>query len=77
MRVFYCLWADRCIDQVFGTTMLTYHNRLAPVLAGRRNLGQRSLEIAAWCHDTDQEAEAALLRQLQKIIRVPNLTADR
>src|SRR5450755_110271 len=44
--VFYCLWDDRASAQGRGTLSLTYGNRLAPVLAGLRNPGQRSLEIA-------------------------------
>src|ERR1035438_8988110 len=30
LHVFYCLWEDRAYTQSFGTTMMTYANRLAP-----------------------------------------------
>jgi hypothetical protein len=66
--VFYCLWDDRSTAQGFATMSLTYGNRLAPVLAGLRNPGQRSLEIAVTGPDTAADAEAALRAQLQKLI---------
>jgi len=36
VHVFYCLWEDRADAQSFRTTKMSYANRLAPVLAGRR-----------------------------------------
>ena len=47
---------------------LTYGNRLAPVLAGLRNPGQRSLEIAVAGPDNATEAEVALRTELEKLI---------
>jgi hypothetical protein len=70
LHVFYCLWEDRADAQSFRTTTMTYANRLAPVLAGRRNSGQRSLEVAIWGIADHQEAEAALARELQTLIKV-------
>jgi len=70
VHVFYCLWEDRADEQSFSTTSLSYANRLAPVLAGRRNSGQRSLEIALWGMGDSAEAESALARELEKLIRV-------
>jgi exosortase len=67
--VFYCLWDDRASAQGRGTLSLTYGNRLAPVLAGLRNPGQRSLEIALTGDLEATQAEAALQNQLQKIIQ--------
>jgi len=69
-HVFYCLWDDAGVDQSFQTESLTYQSRLAPVLAGRRNSGQRSLEIAVWGIAEATEAQAALQRQLQQLIKV-------
>ena len=66
--VFYCLWDDRATAQGFKTMSLTYGNRLAPVLAGLRNPGQRSLEIAVSGPETAAEAEAALRAELNKLI---------
>jgi exosortase/archaeosortase family protein len=48
IHVFYCLWEDRADTQDFKTASLTFANRLRPVMAGRRNSGQRSLEVAIW-----------------------------
>ena len=70
LHVFYCLWEDRANAQSFRTTMMTYGNRLAPVLAGRRNSGQRSLEVAVWGIADQEAAEAALTRELEKLIKL-------
>ena len=76
--VFYCLWDDRASVQGRGTLSLTYGNRLVPVLAGLRNPGQRSLEIALTGNLEAPQAEAALQSQLEKIISSGpvNLPAD-
>ena len=66
--VFYCLWDDRASAQGFETMELTYGNRLAPVLAGQRNPGQRSLEIAVSGPANAAEAEAAVRAELEKLI---------
>jgi exosortase/archaeosortase family protein len=66
--VFYCLWDDRTSAQGRGTLALTYGNRLAPVLAGLRNPGQRSLEIALTGNLDATQAETALQNQLKKTI---------
>jgi hypothetical protein len=68
LHVFYCLWEDRASVQSFSTTTMTYANRLAPVLAGRRNSGERSLEVAIWGIPDAQDAEAALARELEKLV---------
>jgi exosortase len=67
--VFYCLWDDRTSAQGRGTLTLNYGSRLAPVLAGLRNPGQRSLEIALTGNLDAAQAEAAFQHQLQKIIQ--------
>jgi exosortase len=67
--VFYCLWEDRARDQSFQTTHLTYGNRLEPVLEGRRNVGQRSLEIVVQGTSDLESAERALVRQLDKMVK--------
>jgi hypothetical protein len=70
VHVFYCLWEDRANAQYFRTTSMSYANRLAPVLAGRRNPGQRSLEIAISGITDQGEADAALTRKLESLIKV-------
>jgi hypothetical protein len=66
--VFYCLWDDRASTQGFQTMGLTYGNRLASVLAGLRNPGQRSLEIAVTGPASAAEAEADLKTELKKLV---------
>jgi exosortase len=70
LRVFYCLWEDRMLgrDRGFGPTSLSYRNRLEPVLAGQRNLGQRSVELAIWGIDDQAQAEQAVIEQLEQIL---------
>jgi hypothetical protein len=68
--VFYCLWDDRVSAQGFATMSLTYGNRLAPVLAGLRNPGQRSLEIAVTGPASAAGAKAAVRAELEKILTV-------
>jgi exosortase/archaeosortase family protein len=67
--VYYCLWDDRAGAQGFETMSLTYGNRLASVLAGLRNPGQRSLEIAVSGPDNAAEAGTAVREELEKLIK--------
>ena len=66
--VFYCLWDDRASAQGFEMMGLTYGKRLAPVLAGQRNPGQRSLEITLVGPDNVADAEVALRAKLGKLV---------
>jgi hypothetical protein len=66
--VFYCLWDDRSSAQGFTTLGLNYGNRLAPVLVGLRNPGQRSIEIAVTGVDDIAAAETAVRAELEKLI---------
>lgn len=68
-HVFYCLWEDRAADRGLETRSLTYGHRLAAVLAGRRNRGQRSLEIAVGGIGTLQMAEPLLSQTLSNLVR--------
>lgn len=70
VRVFYCLWEDRSWCRTFDAAWLSYRQRLAAVLKGQRNSGQRSLELAVWGTATQQEAEAALEPVLGQLIVV-------
>ena len=73
LHVFYCLWEDRTDFQSFRPTHLTYANRLTAALAGRRNGGQRSMELAVDGIEDAIEVEAALERELTKIIIIDGL----
>ena len=77
MHVFYCLWEDRSPIQAFDTMALSYKNRLEPVLAGRRNSGQRSLELALWGCEDSQQAETEFRRQLTSLIRPEPVAGNR
>jgi len=70
LHVFHCLWEERLPDQGFAAAGLTYGSRLAPVLAGRRNTGQRELQIAVWGIEDAAAAEAAVRQELEKLIVV-------
>ena len=76
LHVFYCLWEDRANAQSFAATEMNYASRLAPVLVGRRNSGQRSLEVAIWGIADEGEAEAALGRELDKLIKLEKPQRD-
>ena len=68
MFVAYCLWEDRASTREFSQFLLTRYARFAPVLAGQRNLGQRSLEIGITGVNDFSEGRAALQTLLEKII---------
>ena len=68
--VFYCLREDQARGDAFTTESLTYASRWGAVWAGRRNLGQRSLEVAIWGLADATTAEAALQKHLAAIITV-------
>jgi hypothetical protein len=67
--IFYCLWDDRAGLQGFERMELTRFNRLAAVLAGVRNVGQRSLEIAITGPRNARVAEITLCAELGKLIQ--------
>lgn len=68
--VFYCLWDDRVSRQGFETMSLTYDNRLAPVLQGLRNPGQRSLEMTVTGVADAAAAKDAAQEELEKLVIV-------
>jgi len=70
LNVFYCAWSDRRPARPFGACWLSYRNRLAPVLAGERNLGQRSLELAVRGVANQEEAETAVRSALDQLIEI-------
>ena len=69
--IFYCLWNDRLNAPGTGATYLSlFGNKLAPVLAGLRASGQRSLELAVSGVNSTGEAESAVREELKKILVV-------
>jgi hypothetical protein len=71
-RVFYCLWEDRAAKQNFAPELLSYRKRMLSILEGRRNSGQRSIELALWGAVNDSQAENALRTVLPEIITMVN-----
>ena len=49
----------------------SYLARAEPVLAGLRNPGQRSIEIAIWDSNSGADIEELLRRELQSLIVTP------
>ena len=66
--VAYCLWEDRAARREFSTALLGWSNRLAPALAGQRNLGQRSLEIAVSGVSDLAAAQTAVQNLLDELV---------
>jgi exosortase len=70
--VFYCLWQDRLKS---GEKLRMRDNwdghllGLESVLLGERNLGQQTLEIVIFGYDSSEQAEDALRRQMENLIR--------
>jgi exosortase/archaeosortase family protein len=70
-HVFYCLWQDNLdTQQLESDEILSWGSRLANVRAGKRNLGQRSLELVVWGLSDERQAEAAFHQQLNQLVRV-------
>jgi exosortase len=72
VNVLYCIREDRSGVGDYSPPRSTWCQRLAPVLAGRRNSGQRSLELAVWGIADESEARKQLLEQMQRIVRMEN-----
>jgi hypothetical protein len=70
VHVLYCIREDCCFEQSDLAQDSAWRQRLAPILAGRRNCGQRSLELAVWGLGDEIQAKEALMRQLQGIVRL-------
>ncbi|MEY2480294.1 MAG: hypothetical protein QOI04_1221 [Verrucomicrobiota bacterium] len=71
LHVFYCYWDGR---SSYGNAAAaqeedwTATGRLRAAWKGRRDVGTQMLELAVWGYENDNEANAALLQQLEKII---------
>lgn len=67
--VLYFLWQDRPAGQGFETEPLTWRSRLAAVMAGLRNTGQRSLELALWTGTMEEaDARVALENECRQLV---------
>lgn len=70
LRAYYCLWADRTAAQESSSVSLTYARRWQAVREGRRNLGQRSLEVAFWTCADAAETDALMAALLAELVQV-------
>ena len=70
-HVFYCLWQDssKGVARPRIWDPWTRFARLESVFLGERNLAQQTLEIVIFGYATSQEAEGALRRQMENLIR--------
>jgi len=75
LYIFFCLWEDGSEKQT-GFAKTKYHDRLRSVLAGRRGLGQQTLEIIVGGYPSFDAAEQAVRARLPGLIKVENHTAD-
>jgi exosortase len=72
LYVFFCLWQDGSKGVVQGRIrdVWTRFARLESALLGERNLGQQTLEIVISGYDSPEEAQGALRRELEGMIRI-------
>jgi len=70
IHVFYCLWSDRISLQKEPLVAKgPYASRIFQVMAGKRNLGQKVLEIVLQGPDSSEEAVAMLKQQLPNLVQ--------
>ena len=72
LHVFYCYWDTRSSYESTKSAELedwTARGRLRAALNGRREIGAQMLELVVWGYENDEDANAALQRQLAQIIR--------
>jgi hypothetical protein len=70
LHVYYCYWGGRTSSQgSYSEEDWTPSGRLRTAWRGKREVGTQMLELAVWGYQDDNDARAALLRELQKIIR--------
>jgi exosortase len=72
VHVFFCLWEDRP-ESAAGPKLRLHWDRCAKfesVLHGQRNLGQQVLELVMSGNATAEQAESALRRQVENLIRI-------
>ena len=71
LHVFYCYWDGRSSYENTAAAEeedWTARGRLRAAWKGRRDVGTQMLELAVYGYEDDAEANAALMRQLEKII---------
>jgi exosortase len=70
LHVYYCYWGGRTSSQAsYSEEDWTASGRLKTAWRGEREIGTQMLELAVWGYQDDNDARAALLRELEKIVR--------
>jgi hypothetical protein len=79
VHVFHCIWEEHAPSKYFehnpNASMLSL--RFDAVLNGRRNLGQRSIQVLVRGYADANSAQAAVEKQLQKLIKVASTEQHR
>jgi hypothetical protein len=70
LHVFYGIYEDPSGSAKLANRRRDCASRVAAALAGSRNYGQRFLEVAVYGYDKPEDAKAALLGELRRLIKV-------
>ena len=75
LHVFFCQWEDGKERQkgMWGSALV---DRVRTAFAGRRNMGQQSLEMILSGYESLRQAEQSLARQLPALIQIVKPAAD-
>jgi exosortase/archaeosortase family protein len=78
MFVFHGVWKERggTSSELRLDGKPNLRSRMQAVWHGKRNLGQRVLEVGVWGFDDLASANAAFMRQLDKLVKVEKPAAD-
>ena len=68
--IFYGIYEDPTGSAVLANRRQDTTSRIKAALAGSRNFGQRFLEIAVFGYENPEDAKAALVGELGKLIKV-------
>ena len=72
LHVIYCYWDARSSYQTVNAAIeedWSIRGRLGAALRGRREIGAQMLELVVWGYQDDAEADAALSRELARIVQ--------
>ncbi len=73
LHVFYCYWDARSSYENEASAVRedwSFRGRVRAALEGRREIGAQILEIVVWGYEDDGEANKALARELDRVVRV-------
>jgi exosortase len=74
LHVYFCIWEDGP-EGTMSNLRENSANRLRAALDGSRSIKLRTLELAVWGYSNDNEADAALQRQLQESVEPLSLNS--